>query len=574
MPRIAHKLTPVCLLLAVLLSLGSAARAQEAVEASGPAASTPERPAEVNGSTVEDRLRSLGRRVYRLTPADQQEALLLEYLSDGLPLMRQLGIDLVLQRLEQREVISPATRTALRGLLGNGTPGLRERAVAVLLSLNDDEAADLVAEQLAGKLEKDARVQNAMLKMLARKPRVPAAGALVDYLDSSLTRSAAAEALLAYADAGLLTDAQRAVMAERLGALFGRDVPPSGPLVRLYGLVVGDEGFDRFVPWMDHDNPVVRQAAVSAWLDHPGWPTAPLVARIEDGLLGPEIAKRLAAYPDAGRLSLELLSEEVSPQAGTTGTQLLLALAPRWSLAEAAAFDQRLKAAGVARAIHGRLLEAAVLGAAGADPLASLELRYRLASVFLADGEAARALGCLEGLLGEGVVLPAGQAVHDAAVLGLMAAARSHRVDRAVQFADLALRDAGVEDLIPRQVVAGVIEQLVQETLASNDTELAQRLYQNLRPLLGEARDEAELERFGRLEAAIAGADQPARPVEELEASSGSSESVTPADPGGEDACGLIGGVCGLFRLRFCFLIPCRRSFYGRRDSRQGVCSG
>ncbi|MEQ9461530.1 MAG: hypothetical protein RIG82_11330 [Phycisphaeraceae bacterium] len=472
-------------------------------------------------TTLNNRLRASARRVYRLTPADQQEPLLLEYLEDPLALLRQLGIDLVLQRLEQREQVGDSVRAALRQLLLNGTAELRGRAVAVLLSLNDDKAADLVADRLAKQREADAEVRSAMLKMLARKPRAVATLAMIELLDHPANRTVSAEALLVYAEAGMLVDEQKTLLSERLLALLLRNIPINAPLVRLYAQVADDSELDRYVAWLNHADPAVRLSAVAAWKDRVAWPMDPLVGLIDDELLGSIARERLSVHPDAGRLSEELLAgatQEITTESARG--ELLLALASRWTLDETERLDEHLDTLSVDRAMRCDLLEAALSGTAGEDPVRSLMQRRRLAGLLLAEGLAERALASLEPLLAEGLQLDPSEDVHDAAILGLMAAARAERVDRAAQYAAMALwtyesggAEAGVRDGVMR-----VVEQVVQEALASNRRELAERLFVSLRPLLGEPQDAGELERLSKLAAAVAIADRPAGEIDATEA--------------------------------------------------------
>ncbi len=479
------------------------------------------------------KLRQAARRVYRLTPADEQASVLLEYLTDNTITLKQLGIDLVLQRLEQRQAIGEPMRSALRVMIDDPEPDLRERAVSVLLSLDDDPASERVAIRLAQGLETDHAVESAMLRMLVRKPSIEALPVLLRMLSSDERRPLATEAVLAtYESDFLVGDQLERVREEMLSAeSLGRE--PTHASVRLLSAVAGDEHRASFLAWLDHPSPVIRQAATEAWLDHPDWPMEPMLARLDAPVVGPLILRRLEMHPRPDLVMVQLVGQREDLAADSPAYLLLLQLAPR--LDELRLLEMETSLHHVSLPLRLGLVDAWLRSRAEEPMKRSLAVRVRSAQMHLMDnGEGAvRALGQLAALIDADLDDLDRTLVDRAAELGLLAASRSGQLDKATQFASLALGDTASES--SRLALLRLLQQLVHENLAANEHEMAQRLFLNLRPLLGEPQNDQERSTIEALRATVLPEAQALNSASDPEASAPESNTPTGSDESNSD---------------------------------------
>ena len=103
---------------------------------------------------VEDRLVEAQRHLYRATPQGDRSAMLVTMLNDPLVSVRQLAIDLCVQRLTDTEPIGPELRAALLIRLDDRSSTNRQRAALLLRDLGDEAAAEVVAQRLMSGTEK------------------------------------------------------------------------------------------------------------------------------------------------------------------------------------------------------------------------------------------------------------------------------------------------------------------------------------------------------------------------------------------------------------------------------------
>ncbi|QDU71190.1 hypothetical protein Pan265_10390 [Mucisphaera calidilacus] len=436
-----------------------------------------------------DRLTAAARRNYRLLTGDERASLLVSYLTDPEPILQQLGIDLVLQRLEEREAVSSPMRGALRRMIRSPRPELRERSIAVLLGLDDDEAADLVAGRLSAGNEGDPEVLAAMMRMLARKPRGEAVGVLAGWVGDPALGAQAVEALRASAAQGLVAgDVASAIRDRLLGLQAERRL--SVDEMRLFGEVVTEADEAVVHNWLSDDRDSARLQAVRLWQEQPGWSLEPLVALLDDAMVGVAVREVLAGHRDAKRVAEAVLGRNRGDE---LATEVLRAVSPRLGGGMLLHVDDVLAGWSSGRAVRIEVLSS---GLEGRDAQLA-GVRVRLGELYIAEGREAEASVCLERLIADGGAR--GEVYEQGLALGVMAAARSDREEALRGFGEalLAGDEAGLDER--RMVLAGLAEQLLGEMLALNEFERATGVERVLMGVLGEARSDAERAVYARL---------------------------------------------------------------------------
>ncbi len=214
---------------------------------------------------VTERLTDVQRQLYRTMPQDDRPAFLVTMLSDPFDAIRQLAIDLCVQRLIDTQEIEPDVRNALRKRLDDPNAGIRQHAVLLLRDLGDDEAADTVAQRLVSGQERHPRVRRACLAMLAQRPRAAVIDHALGWLDDSWLGPESAGVLAAATDLGLLDPFQSSQAAIRVREQLYKDQIPEPKFIQLLGRVGDDRDWDRIAAWINSDHDAVKQSAAQAW---------------------------------------------------------------------------------------------------------------------------------------------------------------------------------------------------------------------------------------------------------------------------------------------------------------------
>ncbi|MEM1210077.1 MAG: HEAT repeat domain-containing protein [Planctomycetota bacterium] len=237
-------------------------------------------------SQTEQRLLESQRTLYRTTSPDDRPAVLAYMLNEPLTPIRRLGMDLVLERLLEGLPFDEPLRQAMRARLTDTDAQVRGLAALRLADLNDDLAADRVADRLAARSEHVNEVLDAYLKLIARLPRRQAAPPALALLDRPPTHAAAAAALAAMAKADMLTDAQRAQAARSVRATLSSTDPPPPPVITLLGRVGTDGDWRWITVWIDARDAAVKRAAAEAWAESDR-SLRPLADRMTDTVIQP-----------------------------------------------------------------------------------------------------------------------------------------------------------------------------------------------------------------------------------------------------------------------------------------------
>jgi len=254
---------------ALVLTLPWACASNPAAGDAPPSASpTPNDHAAPRTEQLVERIAQLQHRLYLAGDQQQRSIMLPAMLSDELPPVRQLAMDMLGQRLldQGAEEIGPDLRAALLQRLDDTNVDLQRRAVLLLRDLADNDAADAVALKLAASdRNTPAPLVRAYLLMVSRLPRAEAVRPALDLLDDPAFQAEAAAALASAADAKLLSDDDEKTAARRARALVDKDDAARPALIALLGRVGVERDWRRLARWLDSEDPVLREAVARAW---------------------------------------------------------------------------------------------------------------------------------------------------------------------------------------------------------------------------------------------------------------------------------------------------------------------
>jgi len=237
---------------------------------------------------LQDRLVDTQRQLYRVTPEDRRPALLLAWLSDPLEATRVLSLDLATQLLAEKGPAGFAAdlRRQLLRRLDDPAPVLRQRAALLLRDLGEQPAADKLAAVLAAAREQRPELLQAYLQVLKRMPRAAAVPALLSLLEEPAVRREAALALAAAVDANFTNAAQQHWARQSVRRLLKDETTPDAALIALLGKLAQAEDWTRIAGWLSHADPVIQEAAASAWADADR-PLTPLAQFVDDPVIQP-----------------------------------------------------------------------------------------------------------------------------------------------------------------------------------------------------------------------------------------------------------------------------------------------
>lgn len=251
-------------------------------------------------SNVKDRLLQTQRALHRATPADQRQALLVEYMKDSLDGTRLLAMDLVRQRLEDGGDFGALLREQLRARLDDELAKVREESATLLGQLLDAKGADLIATRLASGEEGDAGVERAYLVALAQMPRDQALTPGYEMLKNPLLQSQAAGMLAASHRAGQGDAEYWGKARNRVRELLEGVPSPQPQMVTLLGLVIEEDdnkSWQRIADWVGAEDDGVRAAAALVWAGSTR-PLAILAERSDDAVIRPIALRAIAERGD------------------------------------------------------------------------------------------------------------------------------------------------------------------------------------------------------------------------------------------------------------------------------------
>ena len=347
----------------------------------------------VQQQVLQERLLESQRALYRTTSPEDRPAVLAYMLGDSLQVVRQLAIDLSLQRLVEDRPFDEPLRQALRGRLDDTDRNIRARSALLLRDLADSAAADRVAQRLARRQEDAVTVLRADLLLMTRMPRPQAVEPALDLLDHHELRGEAAGALAAAFDAGLLTKKQGQSAAKRIRRFLEDNPTPAPQVATLLGKVGDDEDWSRIAAWIDSPDGALKRAAAAAWADS-SRSLQILADRVSDPVIEPIIiaaARRSGADPWTLRaLAQHRPSGSPSAQAWESA---LVAMSGRVEPSVVLETVQRLETRGGSTALLDQMLSASIGGQADATPSqAMVPLRLKRAELRLTADEAGNAL--------------------------------------------------------------------------------------------------------------------------------------------------------------------------------------
>ncbi len=213
------------------------------------------------------RLTDAQRQLYRTTPQEDRQTLLVAMAQDTVDTTRRLAIDLCFQRLIDNQPIDSQLRAAMIARLDDPVSINRYRAALLLRDLADAPAADAVAQRLITGVERDPLVLGAYLRLITKMPRADAVAFALDHLTDPVLGGDAAGALAASANKGLLDTDQATHAATQVRQVLKQKGVPDPKSIELLGRVGSDEDWQRIANWIDSDDPAIKQAAAQAWAD-------------------------------------------------------------------------------------------------------------------------------------------------------------------------------------------------------------------------------------------------------------------------------------------------------------------
>lgn len=365
---------------------------------------------------IEDRLLDSQRALYRTTTPEDRPAVLAYMLADALEPIRQLAIDLCLQRMVDEQDFDEPLRQALRVRLDDTSPNVRRRAALLLRDLGDAPAADRIADQLSRKSEANVSVLRAYLLTLTRAPRGLAVEPALELLEEPTLRGEAAGALAAAHDAGLLSRKQSQAAAKRIGKFLETNSLPPAPVATLLGQVGDEEDWRRIAGWIESGDAGLKRAAASAWANSDR--SLKLLAdRVGDPVIEPIV---LAAAVRRGDdpWTLRALADHRPAQATAAGSweQALVAMSGRVQPAVVLETVQRIEGAGYDASLLDRMLSAAIDRETPASATDLVPLLLKRGEMRLASASPAEALADYERVLALQAELPAGSRLSSDAV--------------------------------------------------------------------------------------------------------------------------------------------------------------
>lgn len=205
---------------------------------------------------------------YRLTAPQEQEELLINWLSDARPEYRVAATRLVAERISEGLLPSGDLRLALTERFADPDADIRKSAVETIAALNNPDDATMVLARL--KLERSEEVRHALLRALGKLRNPAAIGPLIAILGdgdaSSGSVAAAADALAMLASRDAIPDAQRTELIGPLKSRFA-SLGPGDRQTRIAVLeamaAVGDPAFrSEFEANLGADDPELLLRAI------------------------------------------------------------------------------------------------------------------------------------------------------------------------------------------------------------------------------------------------------------------------------------------------------------------------
>ncbi len=354
---------------------------------------------------ISAKVRDFQREVFRLTPADQRETKLIEWLQDPQDEVRFTALSLIKARIadEGRRPEGEILATLLK-MLKQGSPGVRREVLSVVQNLNVPAVIKAVLGQLEE--EKDPPTREAFFKAIARLNSPDGLTALVREIASGDSAPdcvrEAATALGQLAEQPAHRDRAR----EAVGPLTSRytnntaaDIPMRAALLTAMA-GIGDASFTPyFLEAVESEDPLVLRPAIEG-LRAVAEPSK--LSRLRRHTTNANPLVRLAAIEAVGQLGredadLECLLQRVIPTVEPNEPARDAAWRGFRDLLRHRSVGERIRAASMLREVPDREAEylaelAERLRSAGESPAELEMVRDRLANLLVAQGKFAEAL--------------------------------------------------------------------------------------------------------------------------------------------------------------------------------------
>lgn len=314
-------------------------------------------------TALQERLTTALRQRYRAVADNERSDVLIAMLADPIESVRELSLELIREIVNNGQIGAPLTAALVRRL-DDGTPAIRAGAALLLRDVKDPGAADIIAQRLANRSERDFSVLRAYLLMMRREPRLAAVAPAIRLLSEPQVRSEAAGALLAAFDQSrdMLNDEQRSRVAQIVRTQLTSDEPPEPRFVELLGRLATAQDWLQIEDWFDHDVPSIKEAAARAWIDAtPPRPLAPLAQRAADPVIQAIVIPAATQRGASSETMLGLIEYKPrSEQMAAAWGRALVAMAPRLEPETVVKADARLQQQGESTDLRLQILSAAI----------------------------------------------------------------------------------------------------------------------------------------------------------------------------------------------------------------------
>lgn len=348
------------------------------------------------------RLVSAMREAYWALDAGQQSIRLAALITDAMPAVRRLGLEIAELRIGDGEAFDDRLLASLRERLTDHDPALRAQSTRLLTALKDEAAAMATAKRLMARAEQDPAALSAMLQLLARVPQREAVTPAMGLLEHPAVGHDAATFLSAAVDVGYVNDAFARQAVHQVREAIAKQVGFRPEWLTLLAKLGDDNDWAYIETLLDHPNAQVRQAAANVWADDPGRPLVSLARRGSDPSLQPILYAAARANGHTLGGLIELIARRPADDLVPAWFESITAVIGRVPPARAIrAIDEYARAHG--EPAKQLLLITSVLDAlpssesrSQADSGVAAQLLFRRAAVRFAQGKLAEALGDLE----------------------------------------------------------------------------------------------------------------------------------------------------------------------------------